>query len=114
MKKFASLAVAGALMLAPAFAGSTTVEYTDTEGEKQVWTFNDDLTATGPDGLSATYTWDEASKTLCAEIASTDGGEPTEACVTYEAFTSASTVGDASAYTTSTGKSGTAVITAKS
>ncbi|MCB2098294.1 MAG: hypothetical protein AB7F91_09375 [Parvularculaceae bacterium] len=111
MKKIIALASIAALVAAPALAGSNTVEFTRDDGTTQVWKFNDDGTAEGPEGTAATYTWDDEAKKLCA----TAGGEtPETRCITFSEMSSEgeAAVGDTAKYSTDDGKSGVAKIIA--
>jgi len=93
----------------PALAASITIEFTpDDGGEATSFTF-DDATgmATGPDGSSASYTWDEESSTICG----TDP-EGSEVCATFTETGVEPAVGVSSPYTLNTGGGGTATITA--
>lgn len=109
MKKLLALAAAGAALLSSALAASYTIEFTRADGTVQVWTFNGDGTATGPGGAAATYTWDEASNTLCA-APTADASKQT--CVTFEIENPEPKVGDTTPYKTSEGVTGVAKILA--
>ena len=109
MKKLISIAVASALMIAPALAGSQTIEFTRDDGNVQTWTFNTDGTASGPEGVTGTYTWDAEAKTLCAEIAA---DEPQKTCVTFEETQDPAAVGFTTKYSTDSGAKGVAKIVA--
>lgn len=104
MKTLACLIAAGTLALS-ATAQTKIIEFADDTGESQVWTLRDDGTATGPDGVEASYTYDEATKTLCAEVL-----ELGKVCVQGEA--EIHEVGDSTRYVDSDGASGTATILA--
>ena len=111
MRKIIALASVAALVAAPALAGSNTVEFTRDDGTTQVWKFNDDGTAEGPEGTAATYTWDDEAKKLCA----TAGGEtPETRCITFSEMSGdgEAAVGDTAKYATDDGKSGVAKIIA--
>jgi hypothetical protein len=112
MKKLFILAALGAFVAAPALAASTTVEFTGADGAAQVWKFKDDGTAEGPDGATATYTWDEATRKLCATIA---GETPQSLCLTFAPSEGTGAVGETSTYTVDgdSGGSGSAKIVAK-
>ena len=106
MKKLIVAAVLTAGVSAPAFAASMTVSFAGDDGATQVWTFNDDGTATAPDGSVVDYTYDQATLTLCAEVPETG-----DICAIFESANEGN-VGDSSRYTTTTGVAGTATITA--
>ncbi len=110
MKKTIALASILAFVAAPAIAASTSVEFTGEDGASQVWKFNDDGTAEGPEGASATYTWDEEGKKLCATIA---GDEPQTVCATFEDNGGEGAVGETAGYTLDDGRKGVAKIVAK-
>jgi opacity protein-like surface antigen len=110
MKKFALVAALAVLFAAPAMAASTSVEFTNEAGEKQVWKFKDDGTAEGPEGAAATYTWDEATRKLCATFA---GETPQTLCATFEPSEGEGAVGETTGYTLDDGRKGTAKIVAK-
>ncbi|MEM7327248.1 MAG: hypothetical protein AAF437_00835 [Pseudomonadota bacterium] len=104
MKKFVAAIVAAGFIAAPAFAASITISFASDEGSTQVWTFDGEGTATVGE-LSTSYTWDEDARKLCADVP--DQGE---VCATFDSVAQA--VGESSAYTLSTGGTGTATITA--
>lgn len=104
MKKFITAAIAAGFIAAPAFAASITLSFASDDGTTQEWTFDGEGTATFGEA-SMPYTWDEAARVLCADIP-----EQGEVCATFE--TVAEAVGESSAYTLSTGQTGTATITA--
>jgi len=104
MKKLVTLAIASGLLAMPAVAASITLSFAGDNGITQVWTFDGEGTAT-TGALTTTYTWDEEARILCADVP--DQGE---VCATFE--TTAQAVGESSAYTLSTGDTGTATITA--
>ncbi|MEM9571113.1 MAG: hypothetical protein AAF996_06580 [Pseudomonadota bacterium] len=104
MKKFLAVALAAGLVAAPSWAASITISFASDDGTTQEWTFDGEGTATTGE-LSTSYTWDEEARKLCADIP--DQGE---VCATFE--TTAQAVGESSAYTLSSGGTGTATITA--
>lgn len=111
MKRFVLIASVAALIAAPALASSTSVEFTGEDGITQVWKFKDDGTAEGPEGATATYTWDEEGKKLCATFA---GDEPQTLCATFEvAEGSSGAVGETAPYTLDDGRKGTSKIIGK-
>lgn len=100
--KLVTLALGTALFALPALAKTTTVEYKSDAGTTTVVDYVDDGTAsTG--GMAMTYTMDEATKTLCADISGY------EVCVTFDEIGTA--VGDTSKYTSTMGDGGVAEIT---
>lgn len=99
----ASFAVA---LAAPAMAGSMTVSFANDDGTTHDWVLGDDGNATAPDGTVVPYTWDEEALKLCATMP-----DDAEICATF-AEAGTGTVGDTSAYTLSTGGTGTATIIA--
>lgn len=104
MKKFLAVALAAGLVAAPSWAASITISFASDDGTTQEWTFDGEGTATTGE-LSASYTWDEEARKLCADIP--DQGE---VCATFES--TAQAVGESSAYTLSSGGTGTATIIA--
>lgn len=104
MKKFVAAIVAAGFIAAPAFAASITLSFASDDGTTQEWTFDGEGTATAGD-MTAPYTWDEDARKLCADIP-----EQGEVCATFDSVAQA--VGESSAYTLSTGGTGTATITA--
>lgn len=109
LKKLIVGAAIAVLFAAPALAGSTTVEFAGADGAVQVWKFNDDGTAEGPDGATATYTWDKAENKLCATFA---GETPQTLCATFDAADGEAAVGDTSPYTLDDGRKGVSTIIA--
>ena len=109
MKKTLMAAAAAFALGAPAFAASMTISFANDDGTTAVMTFDGEGTATieGQEG-SFPYTWDEETRTLCGDAT----GEG-EVCATF-AEAGDPEVGQATGYTTSTGGSGTATITAMS
>lgn len=103
--KLATLALGAALFALPALAKTTTVEYKSDAGTTTVVDYVDDGTAT-TSGMSMTYTLDEATKTLCADISGY------EICVTFEEL--GEDVGHSTKYTSTMGDGGVATITAVS
>ena len=99
------------LFALPALAATITIEFVPDEGDAATWTLDDETgMATGPDGVTGTYTWDEDTMTLCGEM---EGEAPEELCTTFEdASASAPAVGETARYTTNTGDSGMATIVA--
>lgn len=110
MTRFLSAALAGlSLAAVPALAQTMTIEFAEADGTTAVWVFMEDGIAIGPDGMMATYTYDEAARTLCGEI---EGGDPPRMCATFAEANEEPAVGDTSAYTTDAGTAGTATIIA--
>ncbi len=106
MKKFMIAAAATALMAAPAFAAKMTISFANDDGTASEWTFDQETKMASSDaGISVPYTYDGETRVLCADIP-----EAGEVCATFA--TQGEAVGDSSAYTLSTGGSGTATITA--
>ncbi|MEL6474071.1 MAG: hypothetical protein AAFQ21_08290 [Pseudomonadota bacterium] len=106
MKKFLMAAATAALIAGAASAATVSVSFANDNGDTQDWTFdNATNTATGPDGVTAPYTWDEAAMTLCADVP-----EQGELCVVFDEV--AQEVGATSTYTVSNGDTGTATVTA--
>ncbi|MEQ9504784.1 MAG: hypothetical protein RLO80_00835 [Hyphomonas sp.] len=103
MKKTLMLAalVLGAL---PAFAATTTVEFTPAEGGALVAVFSDDGTVSFNGSEAVPYTMDQEASTICSSV---NGAEN---CATFETW--GNEVGHVTPYTTSQGSSGTATITA--
>lgn len=100
------IAALGALALAatPAIAAEITIEFASDAGAVS-YTFDDAAgTFTSTAGASGTYTYDEATKTICGKTA--EG----ELCATFE--DDKREVGHSTSYTGSDGGSGTATITA--
>ena len=110
MKTMMTAAVFALGAAMPAFAASITIEFTPDDGSDAVAMTFDDQTdeATMPDGTTAPYTWDEATATIC----STPPGAEGEVCATFEGGAQEPSVGLTTAYTTSIGGGGMAVITA--
>ena len=79
MRKLFALAVAGAMLAAPAIAQTMTVEFA-AEGADGVLvvTLSGDGTYTASDGTAGTYTWDEATQTLCGT------NTECEVCATFD------------------------------
>lgn len=106
MKKMTLLgALALCLVALPAVAATTTVEFAPAEGDKLVAVFSDDGTVSFNGGPPVAYTMDEAARTICSTVA----GE--EDCATFATWGTA--VGHVTPYTTKSGSSGTATVTAK-
>ena len=105
MKSKLLLASVAFLFAVPAFAGSTTIEFANDNGQTYVLTLEDG-TATSADGSTASYTYDADSATMCFDL---DEGER---CVTFDNPAEEATVGHVSTYSTSDGGTGTATITA--
>lgn len=89
----------------PAFAATTTVEFTPAEGDKLVAVFSDDGTVVLNGGAPVAYTMDETAKKICSTV------EGTANCATFDTW--GTDVGHTTPYTTSTGSSGVATVTAK-
>ncbi|MEO0882043.1 MAG: hypothetical protein AAFY34_04875 [Pseudomonadota bacterium] len=107
MKKLIAVSAVLAFAAAPAFATKTTIEFVPDDGPTVVMTFDDETNmATDGDGNTIPYTYDEASATICGQ--SPDG----EICATFADTGTEPAVGVSSAYTTNTGTTGTATITA--
>ena len=102
------LAAGAALTLAvlPAFAGSTTVEFSGSDGQVVTIVFNDDGTSTTNGGAPTPYTMDQDAKTVCGKTP--DDGD---ICATFDEL--GDEVGFSTHYTDTGGHSGTATITAK-
>jgi len=111
MNRLFVVASIAALIAGPALASSTSVEFTGEDGVSQVWKFKDDGSAEGPEGATATYTWDEEAKKLCATFA---GDEPNTVCATFEvAEGSGGAVGETAPYTLDDGRKGVSKIIGK-
>ncbi|MEM6900837.1 MAG: hypothetical protein AAF583_13840 [Pseudomonadota bacterium] len=107
MKKLIAVSTMLAFAAAPAFATKTTIEFVPDEGPTITMTFDDETgMATDAAGNSIPFTYDEAAATICGQ--SPDG----EICATFADTETDPAVGVSSAYTTNTGTSGTATITA--
>jgi len=106
MKKLVIAAVASAFIVAPAFAGKVTVSFADDSGETRVVTFDDSTMMATESGVESPYTFDPEAGKLCATV------ETKEICVTFAEVLPEPAVGDTSAFTTNTGGSGIATITA--
>jgi hypothetical protein len=104
MKKTLMIA-AFALGALPAFAATTTVEFSPAEGGALVAVFSDDGTVSFNGGEPVAYTMDQEKSTICSSV---NGAEN---CATFETW--GDTVGHVTPYTTSQGSSGSATITAK-
>ena len=102
MKYLTTMLAASAVLSAPVWAATQTIEFAGDNGETETWVLSDDGTATSGD-VTVNYTWDEEALKLCAEMP-----EQGELCVTFEE--AGSEVGDTSKYTTSDGESGVAKI----
>ena len=102
MKKLILAAAVATFVSAPAFAASMTIEFATEGQDKLTITLNkEDGSATAGD-KTGSYTWDEASKTLC-------GDEMVEnACVTFDEIVD--TVGSSTGYTRNDGAKGVATI----
>ncbi|WP_018998147.1 hypothetical protein [Hirschia maritima] len=102
MKKFIMATAVATFMSAPAFAASMTIEFA-TEGEDKVTlTLNKEDGSVTAGDKTGSYTWDEASKTLC-------GDELVDnACVTFDEIVK--TAGSSTGYTRNDGAKGTATI----
>ena len=111
MKKLATLTLAAAALATPALAGTMTISFANDSGETVVMTFDQATMKGSVEGAEGEfdYTWDAETKTLCGDAT----GEG-EVCATLAEANEPPAVGDASAYTTSDGGSGTATITAMS
>lgn len=103
MRKFLASAIITAMVAAPVFAASTTIEFVRDDGTTTVVVLNDDGTSKIGDA-EGTYTYDEATLTLCGQAADAD-----ELCVTFEE--GGTEVGDSSAYSSTNGDKGVATIT---
>ena len=102
MKRMMVSAALVSLFAAPAFAASTTVEFTATDGTVTTIVFSDDGTAV-IDGATTTFTMNEETKTLCAAT------EEDDLCATFDEL--GEEVGFETNYTATNGNSGTAKIT---
>lgn len=100
MKKMILGAVAALALAAPAFAGHTTIQMTRDSGETFTVVLHDDGTATVNGGAPEAFTWDEATRVLCAASG---------LCVTFAA--TGEEIGFTTTYTTNQGNSGTATLT---
>ena len=106
MKKLVLTAAFAALLATPAAARVITIEFGVDGGESQVWNFDDAASkATGPDGKVYDYTYDEATRKICATT------EEGPLCATF-AEAGETKVGATSAYEATNGNKGTATITA--
>ncbi len=105
MKKLFVSAIVTAMIAAPAFAASMTVEFVRDDGMTTVVVLNDDGTTMIGD-VAGTYTYDEETLTLCGQSEGAD-----EVCVTFE-DAGATQVGDSTGYTSTAGDTGIATITA--
>ncbi len=105
MKRLISLgAIALCLSALPALAATTTVEFVPAEGATVIAVFSDDKTVSFNGGAPVAYKMDEAARTICSSL------EGTETCATFETW--GTTPGHSTPYTTNTGSSGTATVTA--
>ncbi len=105
MKKTLILAAAAAFLAAPAFAVTMTIEFAGDDGTTLAVTLDDATGTATMNGVTMPYTWDAEAMTLCA--AAPEG----DVCATFAEQTEP-VVGASSAYTSTTGNSGTATITA--
>lgn len=107
MMKSLILGAIGALMAAPAFAATMTIEFARDSGESSVVTVDFEGTATTADGQTLPYTWNEESMTMCFQVAA-----DAQNCATFAEAVAEPTVGSSVRYTASDGAEGTATITA--
>ena len=113
-KRIGFIAAAATLLASTgALAASMTIEFTNSSGEMEVWTYRDGGAATGPNGATGSYRWDDDGRRLCTFMA-VRGGDASRVCATFSRITPASGVGASSTYTTTEGERGVAVVTAKS
>lgn len=106
MKKIVLSAAIAALLATPAFARVITIEFKNDKDETNVVSFDDATNkATGADGKSYDYTYDEKTRKLCGK--QPDG----ELCVTFEGDEGEVKVGVTAPYTASNGNKGVATIT---
>ncbi len=106
MKKIIAAMSIAALMAAPAFARKVTVEYTSADGDVNVLVFDETAMTVTSGDITTAFTMDFEAKTTCGQAP--DG----EICITYDELPETPTVGFTTNYTTNTGGSGVAVITA--
>ncbi|MCI4645806.1 MAG: hypothetical protein MRY64_13585 [Hyphomonadaceae bacterium] len=106
MRKFLTLAAVGTLLAAPVFAQTMVIEFAAESGEGVTVSLADDGTYTATDGTAGTYTWDEATQTLCGK---SDAGE---VCATFEGEATEPAVGVSRAFSDTAGLTGTATIIA--
>lgn len=109
MKKLVAIAAASAALAMPAMAMTMTISFAPADGDAVVVSLDDSTMKSTIEGVDGEfdYTWDEATRTLCS------GTPDGEVCATFESAEPPA-VGSSSAYTTNTGSSGTATITAMS
>lgn len=106
MKKImTAAALALSLAALPAFAASTTVEFASSSGPSLVAVFSDDGTVTFNGSAPVPYSMDEEARTICASVNGMDD------CATFDAWSTE--LGHATPYTTQSGDTGTATVTAK-
>ncbi len=101
MKKLI-IAAAATLMSASAFAGSMTIEFAPSDGDKITFVLDTTSKTATANGQTGTYTWDEASNTLCGD--ETIGN----ICVTFDEVVKEA--GTSTGYTRSDGVKGTATL----
>ncbi|RZO64033.1 MAG: hypothetical protein EVA70_08730 [Parvularculaceae bacterium] len=105
MRKLLMLAALGAFIAAPASA--MTIEFKRDSGQTNTVTLDGEGTATTADGMEVPYTYDEASLTMCFQVAADQ-----KSCVTFAEVSDSPAVGDSVRYTASDGAEGTATILA--
>ena len=105
MKKILVSASALMLVAAPAYAAKITLTFTPDEGDVSVWVLDNETNMASNGDMTVPYTWDEASKTLCAVT------EEGDLCATVETTSETPALGDTAAYTSTNGDSGTVEIT---
>ena len=105
MKKIVLSAAVAALLATPAVARVVTIEFKNDKGEVNVISFDDATNkATGADGATFDYTYDEATRKLCGKP------ESGEVCVTFEGETGEVKAGLSGPYTASNGNTGVATV----
>lgn len=106
MKKVFALALVAAFGSASvAMAATTKVEFKRDSGESQVVSLDGAGTATLGDGTAIPYTYDEATTTMCFQVAA-----DTQNCATFAEHIAEPTVGSTVRYTSSDGAEGTATV----
>ena len=104
MKKTILSGVAAcAFAVMPAIAGSTTVEFSASDGTTSVVVFNQDGTASMDGGEAISYVLDAETKTVCGQTPEGD------LCATFDEM--GTEVGFSTGYKNTAGASGTATIT---
>ncbi len=107
MKKFiTAAALTLSLAVLPALAASTTVEFASSSGVNVVAVFSDEGLVSFNGAPPVAFTMDEEARTICANVNGMDD------CATFDAWSTE--LGHATPYTTESGDTGTATVTAKS